>query len=161
MKQTIDLTKPELTEEEIRRSQEITAEHDLIRPRASRAYYFEEEDKVVIILKNYAELRIPSSQIQGLRNATPEQIAGVQLTASGNALHWESLDVQMSIEGLMSGVLGTEQWMRSLRNETGMANIAASHLGHLGGKARTPAKIAASRANGKKGGRPRLKTEVA
>lgn len=34
-------------------------------------------------------------------------------------------------------------------------NAAAVALGRLGGKAKTPAKAAASRENGKKGGRPR------
>ena len=34
-------------------------------------------------------------------------------------------------------------------------NPAAVTMGRLGGKAKTPAKAAASRENGKKGGRPR------
>lgn len=38
-------------------------------------------------------------------------------------------------------------------------NKAAQSLGRLGGKAKSPAKIAAARANGRKGGRPKKKQE--
>jgi hypothetical protein len=156
-----DTVIPALTNDQIRRSQEITAERDLVRPRAARAFYAARENKVVIVLKNHAELHIPIGQIQGLSQATPQQLDKMQLTTSGNAVHWEELDVQMSIEGLAAGVFGTQQWMRQLKDADAMASAAASHFGRLGGKARTPAKKAAARTNGKMGGRPRRKTEIA
>jgi hypothetical protein len=152
---------PQITDAQIRRSRELTAERDLVRPRAARAFYAVGENKIVIVLKNHAELHIPIKNIQGLQQATPQQLGKMQLTTSGNAVHWEELDVQMSIEGLAVGVFGTQQWMRQLKDVDAMASAAASHFGRLGGKARTPAKKAAARANGKMGGRPRRKTEVA
>jgi len=46
------------------------------------------------------------------------------------------------LPALLEGFLGSKAWM-------------AARLGERGGRAATPAKTAASRANGKLGGRPR------
>ncbi|OQC35219.1 MAG: hypothetical protein BWX64_02550 [Acidobacteria bacterium ADurb.Bin051] len=40
-------------------------------------------------------------------------------------------------------------------DKAAFASIAAAELGRRGGSARTPAKVAASRANGRRGGRPK------
>jgi len=46
------------------------------------------------------------------------------------------------VPGLLQGTFGTRRWM-------------AGELGAAGGKARSTAKVAAARENGRKGGRPR------
>jgi hypothetical protein len=55
--------------------------------------------------------------------------------------HWESLDVDLGVPELVAGLFSTKTWM--------------AELGRQGGKAKSAAKSAASRANGKRGGRPR------
>ena len=57
-------------------------------------------------------------------------------------LHWPRLDADVYVPGLMAGALGSRAWM-------------ARELGAQGGRTSTPAKAAAARANGAKGGRPR------
>jgi len=57
---------------------------------------------------------------------------------AGYGLHREALDVDLSIPGLLAGLFGTKAYM-------------ARHAG----RATSPAKAAAARANGAKGGRPR------
>ena len=52
----------------------------------------------------------------------------------------ETLDVDITIAGLMSGIFGTAKFMDAQRR---------------GGQSRSTAKIEASRTNGAKGGRPR------
>jgi hypothetical protein len=60
--------------------------------------------------------------------------------ASG-AIEWEDLDVQVTLAGLMAGVFGTKRYM--------------AELARRAGQSRSPAKAAAARTNGAKGGRPR------
>jgi hypothetical protein len=52
------------------------------------------------------------------------------------------LDAHLYLPALMQGIFGTKAWM-------------AAQLGASGGRARSAAKAAAARANGKRGGRPR------
>jgi hypothetical protein len=59
----------------------------------------------------------------------------------GAALHWENLDQDFSVAGLLAGIFGTKAWM--------------AELGRQGGSITSEAKRAAARANGQKGGRPR------
>jgi len=57
---------------------------------------------------------------------------------NGFALHWESIDAGFTVPGLLAGIFGTRKYMAQ-----------------LAGRATSPAKAAAARANGAKGGRPR------
>lgn len=66
----------------------------------------------------------------------------IVVSPKGTGLHWPKLDADLTIAGLLAGIFGSRMWMRE---------IAAS-----GGKAMTEKKAAAARANGAKGGRPRL-----
>jgi len=111
---------------------------------AKSARYDQRSDRLVIDLKNGVTLAIPSGLIQGLRGAATEDIA-VELGPRGAALHWDKLDVDFSVGGLMAGVFGNKAWMGNLMAE----------LGSKGGRAKSEAKAAAARANGAKGGRPR------
>ena len=72
--------------------------------------------------------------LEGLEDASDAELAGE------TGLHWESRDVDCTIAGLMRGIFGTAHFMEAQRK---------------GGQTRSKAKIAASRANGSKGGRPR------
>lgn len=109
-------------------------------PQARSVSYDREANRLVIELKNGATLIVPTNLIQGLRDADPNLIAQVELLPRGAALHWETLDQDFSIMGLMAGIFGNRVWMRE--------------LGRKGGSVRSEAKAAAVRANGKKGGRP-------
>ncbi|ANV92076.1 hypothetical protein AWQ24_14955 (plasmid) [Picosynechococcus sp. PCC 8807] len=112
-------------------------------PCAKNAYYDGDRQLLVIELTNGAIFSFPPHLAQGLQQATPEQLNDCWLDASGRSIHWESLDVDFSIVGLMTGIFGTQAWMQE--------------IGRRGGQAKSPAKRQAARANGKKGGRP-LKT---
>jgi hypothetical protein len=79
-----------------------------------------------------------------LEDATPRQLAEVEVTPSGYGLHWESLDVDLGVPELVAGLFGSKAWM--------------SELGRQGGKSKSAAKAQASRDNGKSGGRPRKTT---
>ncbi len=110
-------------------------------PRARSAHYDPTSKRVVIELTNGCVFAFPAEYGQGLRGATAEQLSNVEVVPGGSGLVWDEIDAGLSVPGLVAGVFGSAAWMRE--------------LGRLGGQVQSPAKAAASRENGKKGGRPR------
>jgi hypothetical protein len=115
-------------------------------PRASVARFDRQTGRVVIELTNGCTFEFPAELGQGLRGATPDQLAEVEVLPGGSGLRWEQLDADLSVAGLVAGIFGSERWM-------------ARQLGRRGGSRSTAAKAAAARENGKKGGRPRKRVE--
>lgn len=128
----------ELTDEQIAAANERGRIFRETHPHAAAARYDAKADRVIVELVNGATFTFPPRLVQGLHDATPAQIAEVEVLGAGFGLHWESLDLDYSVPGLMNGVFGTAKWMAA-----------------RAGRATSPAKAAAARANGAKGGRPR------
>jgi hypothetical protein len=129
------------TDAEIDDAIELAKAYEKYRPKAVKATYRSRTDSIVIDFATGVILTIPRKLLQGLEKASPRDVAKVELEGYGSALHWEALDVDHYIPGLISGILGTREWM--------------SELGKIGGTSRSDAKKAAARKNGSKGGRPR------
>ena len=129
------------TDAEIDEAIALANSYEEYRPKAIKAVYRPRTDTIVIDFATGVALTIPRKLLQGLEHASPREVAKVELEGYGSALHWEALDVDHYIPGLISGILGTREWM--------------SKLGKLGGTSRSDAKKAAARKNGTKGGRPR------
>ncbi|HUI62939.1 MAG TPA: DUF2442 domain-containing protein, partial [Steroidobacteraceae bacterium] len=110
-------------------------------PRASTAVYRTKERALRIELTNGAAITLPVRLIPNLRRASPQDIRAVEILGQGGGLHWESLDVDLSVPGLLSSVFAGPEWL--------------AELGRIGGRKSSPAKAAAARRNGRKGGRPR------
>jgi hypothetical protein len=107
-------------------------------PRAVTARYDPGERRIVVDLTNGCRFSFPPHLAQGLENATDAELAGVEILGAGYGLHWEALDADLSVPGLLSGILGT-----------------AAFMARRAGQATSAAKAAAARRNGAKGGRPR------
>lgn len=107
-------------------------------PRAVSARYDAKAGRIVVELTSGATFAFPPALVQGLCDATPEQLADIEVSPIGYGLHWPQLDEDYSVPGLMNGVFGTAKWMAAKAGRTTSA-----------------AKAAAARANGAKGGRPR------
>ncbi len=116
-------------------------EQNPFRPRAIAARYRVKSDTLALKLATGVELVIPRKLLQGLANADPRDVAKIEIEDDGTSLHWESLDVDHYVPGLIDGVFGTRKWM--------------SEAGKIGGSSRSDAKRAAARENGRKGGRPK------
>lgn len=110
-------------------------------PRAVRVEYQEQSRRLLLELANGCVMLVPVDLLQGLRGAKTEALAEVTLMPRGQDLHWQQLDAQFTVAGLLTGVFGTKAWM--------------AELGRAGGSISSEAKRAAARANGAKGGRPR------
>ena len=107
-------------------------------PRPASAPYDEGRRRIVVELTNGCSFAFPPHLVQGLESADAAALAQVELLGSGYGLHWEDLDVDIPVPGLMAGLFGTR-----------------SYMARRAGQTTSPAKAAAARANGAKGGRPR------
>ncbi len=109
---------------------------------AVSARYDRRRSRVVVALSTGVELAFPPRLAEGLADASPENLADIEISPAGLGLHWPRLDADLYVPALLQGVFGSKGWM-------------ARQLGAEGGRSRTVAKVAASRENGRKGGRPR------
>lgn len=129
----VDLTDDQLSAAEARGRASLADD-----PRAARARYDARLQRIVVDLTNGCTFAFPPTLAQGLETATAEQLGQVEVLGQGYGLHWEALDVDLSLPGLMAGIFGTRR-----------------HMAAQAGRATSEAKAAAARANGAKGGRPR------
>lgn len=111
--------------------------------RASTARYDRASRRIILELTNGYLFAFPVRSVPSLNGATASQLAAVQVDPSGSGLRWETLDVDLSVPGLLFSAVGVEERLR--------------HLAGLAGRVRSDAKARAARANGRKGGRPRKK----
>ncbi len=111
-------------------------------PVAVSARYDRGRGRIVVGLSTGLELAFPPHMAEGLSGAPPAALADIQITPSGLGLHWPRLDADLYVPGLLEGVFGSRRWM-------------AARLGAAGGRVRSAVKTAASRENGRLGGRPR------
>lgn len=128
----------DLTDAEIRAAQERGHVAHQTEPRAVSARYDKKNGRVIVDLTNGCTFAFPPRMAQGLETATDDELASVEILGAGYGLHWEALDADLSVPGLLAGLFGTKAYMA-----------------RRAGQATSPAKSAAARANGIKGGRPR------
>jgi hypothetical protein len=131
----------DILKEQIARARQAAEAADATEPRVESARYDRESDRIVVDLKNGATFMVPVSVLEGFANASPADIADIEITPSRAGLHWDKLDTDLSVPALLNGVFGSKPWM--------------SELGRKGGSTASEAKASAARENGKKGGRPR------
>ena len=112
---------------------------DAVEPRANKVIF--DDGRITLHFTNGATFSFLASSIEDLASLTPELLATVELTPSGKGLRWDEPDIDLSIQGLLLGIFGSNLWLKE---------IAAK-----GGSSTSDKKKAASRANGKKGGRPK------
>lgn len=109
---------------------------------AIRAEYDSHLNKLIVDLDTGVTIMVPVHLIEELSDATADNLREIKISPAGTALHWPRLDADVYVPSLMQGIYGSKRWM-------------AAQLGSAGGRATSPAKAAAARANGAKGGRPR------
>jgi hypothetical protein len=111
-------------------------------PRAVAASYDKTTGRVTIDLVNGCSYVFPAQRVQDLNGASHDDLGGIEVDGAGFNLHWPKLDVDLYVPALIAGVFGTRDW-------------TARELARMAGRSTSPAKSAAARSNGAKGGRPR------
>ena len=112
-------------------------------PRAAYARYSRREHALRIGLTNGATVTLPVKLIPQLRRAARHDVRTVEILGRGGGLHWQGLDLDLSVPGLLSSMFPGPEWL--------------AELGRIGGRRSSAAKAAAARRNGRKGGRPRMR----
>jgi len=139
------MTWQEFTDEEwqehLREARERSEHEDRVEPRAVKAWVDADRQLVMFELKNGCVFGFPQRFGDGVEKATLEQLRGVEVIGGGEGIGWEELDAHISVPGLLYYLLNVKEWY-------------AKWLG----SAKSEAKAAAARENGKKGGRPRKST---
>lgn len=80
----------------------------------------------------------PTRLAYELEATSDYKLNAVEILGAGYGLHWEALDVDLFVPGLLWGMFGTK-----------------AHMARQAGRTKSPAKAAAAHANGLKGGKPR------
>ena len=106
------------------------------------ARYDELGSRVIVDLNTGVQIAFPTALTEGLANASPEDLAEIEISPAGLGLHWPRLDADVYVPALLDGIFGSRRWM-------------AQQLGRTGGQSRSAAKRVAARQNGLKGGRPK------
>jgi hypothetical protein len=115
-------------------------------PRAVSVHYDPKTRHIVIHLSSKLIVAFSPRDVEGLEEARPSQLSKVEISPSGFGIHFPAVDADLYVPALLEGFLGSRTWM-------------ASRLGQLGGRSSSKAKKAASRTNGRLGGRPRKTVE--
>ena len=105
----------ELTDEEFEAANELGRVIAETEPHAREASFDRATGRLVIELTNGATYSFPARHVEGLEDASDEAIAAVWV-GGGYGLHWDELDVDVTVGGLLAGRFGSERHMAALRD---------------------------------------------
>ena len=128
----------DLTDAEIEAALERGRIAQQTEPGAISARYDRKSGRIIVELTNGCTFAFPPRMAQGLETASDDELTTVEILGAGYGLHWEALDANLSVPGLLAGRFGTKAYMAC-----------------RAGQATSPVKAAAARENGRKGGWPR------
>jgi hypothetical protein len=123
------------------------AEREKIATKICAARYDARHDVVIIGLSTQSTVEVPRARIAGFANADPAALADLAINPGAESLWSANVDDGVLLEQLLAITYGEDLVM------TVGARFAA--------RRRSPAGSAASRENGKKGGRPRKNIPLA
>ena len=131
----------EWLDEQLASAQKLMRKSKVEAPRAVAVAYNRRTKTIAVEMNNGASFSFPPHLAQGLESGKPTQWADVQLSPMGPGLNWPQLDADLSVQGLLEGLFGSDAWRKA-------------HAARAGG-VKSEAKAMAARLNGAKGGRPK------
>jgi hypothetical protein len=84
-------------------------------PHARTASFDRATGMVTLELYNGCTFSFPARQLQGLEDASDDDLDTVEVLGAGYGIHWEPLDADFTVPGLMAGRFGTAAYMASFR----------------------------------------------
>ncbi len=82
---------------------------------------------IILHLNTGRRLAIPRENLQGLENATEEQIAQIEIFG-GLDIAWPQLDLDHYLPALVEGISGSDKWMQNLEREESQLSVASWDL---------------------------------
>jgi len=82
----------------------MNTSHDL--PRARRIWF--DDDNLWVELADGRQVGVPLAYFPRLLKGSPEQRGRCEMSGGGTGLHWEELDEDISVPGLLAGVAQQE-----------------------------------------------------
>ena len=120
---------------------------------AIAATYLGDSDRIAVSFDNGFEVRFPRLTLEDLEGASAEQLSDIEILA-GRLLVWNRIVDDTNPDEVAA------LYIPDLIEQFGLAEHLMAKRGRLGGSKTSPAKTAAVRANGKKGGRPKKRVAV-
>lgn len=130
-----------MTDEQMRAATEAARLRERTATKILAAHLDREHDAVVAVLSTGSTLSVPRRIIPGFSQAVPESLDDVTITPGNEGLWSDTVDDGVLLEQLLVLAVG----------EPMLGTVGA----RINAAKKTPARAAASRANGTKGGRPR------
>ena len=85
-------------------------------------YFAEPElDLFVMTLSDGRRLSFPRENLWPLKGSTPEQAADFTTGPHGSYIWWPQMDEGLSLDGVLEGRTGNDQWMERLRRKESAA----------------------------------------
>ena len=92
---------------------------------AVSARYDRRRARIIVNLNTGVQIAFPPHLVEGLADASPDDLRDIEVSPAGLGVYWPKLDVDVYVPALLKGVFGSKRWM-------------AAELGAAGGKARSP-----------------------
>lgn len=73
--------------------------------------------QIVIELECGLFLSFRPKDVQGLEKATRDELRRIEVSPSGQGIHFPALDADIHIPSLLLGALGSQEWLRPRRAE--------------------------------------------
>jgi len=94
-------------------------------PVTAASVSFDKEHRLlIVVLCNGSRIVIPQEDLQYLADASVEDASDVSIEMLGVGIHWEKLDLDFSVEGLIEGRRGNARWMEHLHERWGSKDRA-------------------------------------
>ena len=109
-----------LTDAELERQYEAAGRKPA-EPVALEARYEAVSGRIRIGLSNECVFEFPPHLVEGLADAPENTVAEVEVLPGGCGLHWESLDLDLALTGLLMGSFGNLTWMQEIGRRGGQS----------------------------------------
>ena len=105
----------ELTDEEFEAANERGRVVFETEPHAKTVRHDLKSGMTIVELYNGCTFAFPPRQLQGLTDASDDELMQVEIIGLGYGLHWEAKDADFTVGGLMAGRFGTASYMERER----------------------------------------------